>query len=336
MAHDLTVNVAHSTSCASAAGFSCSASAHFKILGLHRRSRRTVSFRPDGGVDCKKFFRYGDAVRSKYRSGGKMINGELKHAFRIGLGMSAVLALLLTGGVPAFAEGALDGAEDSSQLDFSDIDEELMGTVFVMHDEVFSSDLEPIATLDEYIEVFEEAGIDVDSELPASDNSEPPMDDPIALSVKGEFGLAETGKFVAQTASLPMAKVDAPGCIGHDANRSYLAFSRSAKGGAKRGIGELRCGNDAWGWRHIMARHKGDYGRIGAKRGWSWELFATWCISGTLGAPKTAIYQAENKTWLYKAPVQVWHGGKLQATYQNRVSMRAKDFLIITAYIART
>jgi hypothetical protein len=124
------------------------------------------------------------------------------------------------------------------------------------------------------------------------------------------------------------------GCSGHDVNRSLQAFTGTAKGGAKRGIGELRCGNSSWGWRHIAEGHKGDRCKIGAPSGKSWDTFAKWCIGQTLGSPSSATYQKSNATYPYQAPVQIWNNGTLQQTYQNRVSVRTSDWVIVTSYIS--
>jgi hypothetical protein len=239
-----------------------------------------------------------------------------------GVAIVTALALGLTGGISAYAVDGSDLSGESVELDLSGIDEDLLGTVYVFGDEVYSSDLEPVATLDEYVEVFEDAGADVVSaDVPSAD---------AVASVGGN-----SSGFTVQRASLVRPKFEAPGCSGHDANRSLQAFTRTAKGGAKRGIGELRCGNSSWGWRHIAEGHKGDYSKIGAPSGKSWGTFAKWCIGQTLGSPSSATYQKSNATYPYQAPVQIWNNGTLQKTYQNRVSVRTSDWVIVTSYISR-
>ena len=87
--------------------------------------------------------------------------------------------------------------------------------------------------------------------------------------------------------------------------------------------------------RHIAEGHKGDYSKIGAPSGKSWDTFAKWCIGQTLGSPSSTTYQKSNATYLYQAPVQIWNNGTLQKTYQNRVSVRTSDRVIVTSYISR-
>jgi hypothetical protein len=241
-----------------------------------------------------------------------------RRAPRFGIAVTAALVLVLAGNAPAFAEEGPGPYEDTAPLEYAEIAEELVGTVYVVGDEVFSSDLEPVATLDEYIEIFEEAGVDV---------------------VSGDVvsaGFGKQGGFAVQRASMVRPKFEAPGCSGHDANRSLQAFKRTAKGGAPRGIAELRCGNSSWGWRHITTGHKADYGKISAPSGKSWDTFAKWCVGQTLGSPSSATKQSSNNTYLYTAPIQIWNNGALQKTHQNRVSVRTSDWVIVTSYISRT
>ena len=68
----------------------------------------------------------------------------------------------------------------------------------------------------------------------------------------------------------------------------------------------------------------------------SWDTFAKWCVGQTLGSPSSATKQSSNNTYLYTAPIQIWNNGALQKTYQNRVSVRTSDWVIVTSYISRT
>ncbi|WP_104191015.1 hypothetical protein [Cryobacterium sp. Y82] len=132
------------------------------------------------------------------------------------MAVTAALVLVLAGDAPAFAEEGPGPYEDTAPLEYAEIAEELVGTVYVVGDEVFSSDLEPVATLDEYIEIFEEAGVDaVSGDVVSGD------------VVSAGFG--KRGGFAVQRASMVRPKFEAPGCSGHDANRSLQAFKRTAK-----------------------------------------------------------------------------------------------------------
>ena len=57
---------------------------------------------------------------------------------------------------------------------------------------------------------------------------------------------------------------------------------------------------------------------------------------GLRGSNTHATKQSSNKTYLYTAPIQIWNNGALQKTYQNRVSVRTSDWVIVTSYISRT
>jgi hypothetical protein len=128
-------------------------------------------------------------------------------------------------------------------------------------------------------------------------------------------------------------KMEAIGCSGQDQNRSLQRFNRTAKGGAPRGIADLRCGTaSGWGWRHITAGHAGDYGRIASLMGKSWDSYAKWCLGQTLGVPSSAAYQAGNSTYLYNTAIQIWSNGPLYKTYTNHVSVSRGDYRIITEY----
>ncbi|WP_431246800.1 hypothetical protein [Leifsonia xyli] len=68
---------------------------------------------------------------------------------------AVAIALLATGGVAASAD---DG------VDLSAVDPDLQGFVLVAGGEVYDESLEPVATMDEYVEQFEEAGVDIPEE----------------------------------------------------------------------------------------------------------------------------------------------------------------------------
>ncbi|TFD09394.1 MULTISPECIES: hypothetical protein [unclassified Cryobacterium] len=57
---------------------------------------------------------------------------------------------------------------------------------------------------------------------------------------------------------------------------------------------------------------------------------------GGFGSPSSATKQSSNKTYLYTASIQIWNNGALQKTYQNRLSVRTSDWVIVTSYISRT
>ncbi|WP_431220404.1 hypothetical protein [Leifsonia xyli] len=235
---------------------------------------------------------------------------------------AVAIALLATGGVAASAD---DG------VDLSAVDPDLQGFVLVAGGEVYDESLEPVATMDEYVEQFEEAGVDIPEEQAEVTETEDRLAPEQTLGLSGAVGSRGT-------AVGGRLKLEAPGCSGQDRNRSLQRFQRAAKGGAPRGIADLRCGyesgGDGWGWRHIVAGHAGDYNRIASLMGRSWDSYAKWCLGQTLGVPASATYQTQRQTYLYKAPIQVWSNGRLYKTYTNQVAVSRGDFRVITEYFS--
>lgn len=218
-------------------------------------------------------------------------------------------------------------AADDAPADLSVVDDDLEGMTLVAGGEVYNADLEPVASIDEYVEQYAEAGIDIpEAEAEATEvtGGLAPIQTLGASEVLGSKGSSVGNRL----------KMEASGCVGQDQNRSLQRFNRTAKGGAPRGIADLRCGNSGWGWRHITSRHAGDYGRVASIMGKSWESYAKWCLGQTLGVPSSAYYEANNSTYVYLTPIQIWNNGRLYKTYTNRVVVSRGDYRIITEYFS--
>lgn len=242
---------------------------------------------------------------------------------RVLMSATALVAACLVG-------GSLTGAAapELGYASLGKVDADLQGLTLVAGGEVYDSDLQPVATMDEYVRQYALAGVAV----PKSQADETKTADglaPIQTLGTAEL-LGEKGSSVGNR-----IKMEASGCVGQDQNRSLQRFNRTAKGGAPRGIADLRCGTaTGWGWRHITSGHSGDYGRIASLMGKSWDSYAKWCLGQTLGVPSSAAYQASNSTYVYHTPIQIWKSGRLYKTYTNHVSVSKGDYRIITEYFS--
>ncbi|MEV8214639.1 hypothetical protein [Leifsonia sp. NPDC077715] len=244
---------------------------------------------------------------------------------RVFMSATALVASCILGaGLTGFA------AADDPPEDLSVVDDDLEGLTLVAGGEVYNADLEPVASIDEYVEQYADAGIDIpeaQAEATEVEGGFAPLQTLGASELLGSKGSSLRGGL----------KMEATGCVGQDKNRSLQRFNRAAKGGAPRGIADLRCGvagPAGWGWRHITSGHAGDYGRISSLMGKSWDSYAKWCLGQTLGVPSSAAYQASNNTYVYYTLIQIWSNGRLYKTYTNHVSVSKGDFRIITEYFS--
>ncbi|MGH1547992.1 hypothetical protein ACRAWB_01955 [Leifsonia poae] len=238
---------------------------------------------------------------------------------------TALVAACLVG---ATLTGA--AAPELGSANLSKVDADLQGFAVVAGGEVYNADFQPVATIDEYVKQYAKAGV----AIPLSEANETKTTDGLApiqtlgtVDLFGSKGLSVGNRI----------KMETSGCVGQDKNRSLQRFNRTAKGGAPRGIADLRCGvagPTGWGWRHITSGHAGDYGRIASLMGKSWDSYAKWCLGQTLGVPSSAAYQAGNSTYVYHTPIQIWKSGRLYKTYTNHVSVSKGDFRIITEYFS--
>lgn len=128
------------------------------------------------------------------------------------------------------------------------------------------------------------------------------------------------------------AMLAAPGCNAGDAETKRVTNWKRRN---PNGVARLICGTSGYGWRHIAARHGQDYQNIVTKYqlGRSWNDFAMWAMSTTVGAPASAPVNPYNNTWGYTAPIQIKNNkGQVVRTYSMLVSVSRSDEKIITAF----
>ncbi|MDQ1123455.1 hypothetical protein QE412_002028 [Microbacterium trichothecenolyticum] len=125
--------------------------------------------------------------------------------------------------------------------------------------------------------------------------------------------------------------LSAPGCNAGDPESKRVTNWQRRN---PNGVAKLVCGNSQFGWRHIAGRHGQDYQNIVTKYrlGRSWDDFAKWAMSTTVGAPQAAPVR-NNNTWGYTAPIQIKNKqGQVVRTYSMLVSVSRSDEKIITAF----
>lgn len=128
------------------------------------------------------------------------------------------------------------------------------------------------------------------------------------------------------------AKLAAPGCNSGDPDSKRVTNWQRRN---PDGVAKLVCGNYSYGWRHIADRHGQDYQNIVTKYqlGRSWDDFAKWAMSTTVGAPQSAPINSSNNTWSYTAPIEIKNNqGQVVRTYSMRVAVSRSDEKIITAF----
>ncbi|BDZ53904.1 hypothetical protein [Agromyces marinus] len=127
--------------------------------------------------------------------------------------------------------------------------------------------------------------------------------------------------------------LSAPGCTsGQSSTTHIVAWQRRRPDG----VALLQCGTLSWGWRHIADRHGSDWQRIVTtyKLGGTWDQFAKWAMSGTVGQPLSAPYKASNDTYTYTAPIQnrAYNSGATAKSYMVYVPVGASNDRVITGY----
>lgn len=111
-------------------------------------------------------------------------------------------------------------------------------------------------------------------------------------------------------------------------------FTRVAWQSVPAGKAYLKCGSDAWGYRHIQKNHQAHWEAIAVYDGVNWRTAADWAIAETLLYPASATYVSSNDTYYYKRQIQLRDKstGKVVAVkYVNVIVARATQN-IITAY----
>jgi hypothetical protein len=125
-----------------------------------------------------------------------------------------------------------------------------------------------------------------------------------------------------------------PSCAAGDAELKHVvAYQRRRPDG----VAVIYCGNaTGFGWRHIVAEHSSDWNNIVTKYGLggTWQQFALWAISGTVGQPASAPHDGGNDTYRYTAVVQIkdYQSKAIARTYTVTVPVGAKNDRVITAF----
>ena len=119
-------------------------------------------------------------------------------------------------------------------------------------------------------------------------------------------------------------------------NRARLVDGVSAMPG---GDSILYCGNDKYGFYHMVNRHGQDWANVAAGRypgGGNWRYLADYSIGATLADPEKATYNSSNDTFMVQRNIyRITENGTAYA-FTCRVLVSASDGKIITAYPTST
>jgi hypothetical protein len=97
--------------------------------------------------------------------------------------------------------------------------------------------------------------------------------------------------------------------------------------------GTLRCGNAAWGYRHIQIRHQGEWAGLAAIEGKNWRDIADMAIAKSMNSPDVHRPMGNGK-YCYSGQIYLVDKirGTIAKTVQPTVIVRQRDNTIITAY----
>ncbi|MFK4731629.1 hypothetical protein ROT00_18205 [Agromyces mediolanus] len=148
---------------------------------------------------------------------------------------------------------------------------------------------------------------------------------------QAQYEVLLNGKRYSSDAATPFL---APtGCAKSDSETKHVVSYQRRR---PNGVGVLLCGNSGFGWRHISARHGGDWQTIVTKYklGGTWDKFAKWAMSGTLAQPLSARYNSGNDTYRYTAVLQIrsYNSAATTRSYTIVVPVGGQNNRIVTAY----
>lgn len=170
------------------------------------------------------------------------------------------------------------------------------------------------------------------SALAASPNPSAPPPGIVLPDSNDDFSISIGDKTYEPTGGMSKNGLAAPGCSADDPESKRVTNWQRRN---PAGVAKLVCGTAGYGWRHIAQRHGQDYQNIVNKYqlGQSWQDFAKWAMSTTVGAPQSAPVNTSNNTWSYTAPIQIRNKqGQVVRTYSMLVAISRSDEKIITAY----
>ena len=104
------------------------------------------------------------------------------------------------------------------------------------------------------------------------------------------------------------------------------------------GTSELLCGNNGYGYYHIMARHYVEWTQKGVKSNENWREVTDYSVAEVLRSPTRVTFRANNNTFCYSREVSLVdkvRGIVVDVMHPN-VVVRARDGAVITAIPTRT
>lgn len=98
----------------------------------------------------------------------------------------------------------------------------------------------------------------------------------------------------------------------------------------------LTCGDERFGWRHIVARHENDWRAVAAGTGRDWRAVADAAIEQVLRAPQAVVPRASNDTNCYSRVVALVDArtGVTVGTATVRVVAGVTSHTLVTAFPA--
>ncbi len=98
----------------------------------------------------------------------------------------------------------------------------------------------------------------------------------------------------------------------------------------------LECGDDRFGWRHIVSRHQADWQEVAAVTGRDWRSVADAAIEQVLRAPQAVVPRASNDTNCYSRVIELVDArtGAAAGSTVVRVVAGVSDHTLVTAFPA--
>ncbi len=98
----------------------------------------------------------------------------------------------------------------------------------------------------------------------------------------------------------------------------------------------LKCGNERFGWRHIVVRHETDWQAVAAPTGRDWREVADAAIEAVLRAPQATVPRESNDTNCYSRVVELVDGrsGTTVGSTVVRVVAGVTSRTLVTAFPA--
>jgi hypothetical protein len=103
------------------------------------------------------------------------------------------------------------------------------------------------------------------------------------------------------------------------------------------GVSELVCGNDGYGYYHIVNRHYVEWNGKSIRTSENWRDVADYAIAEALRSPQVVTFRASSNTFCYSREIYLINKvtGAIVDVFHPHVVLRASDGRIITAYTSR-